>query len=81
MSVGTTVIAAVLSSHTVLGVNPVVAVPALVLGGIFYWDARNRSMETAELWGVLVVGLFVSSIPAGLVALVGYLGARPSRGV
>jgi hypothetical protein len=81
MVVDMTVVAVMLSNHTVLGVDPVVAMLALILGGLFYWDARNRSMETAELWGVLIVGLVLSSIPAGLVALVGYLGARPSRGV
>ena len=77
MSMGMTAVAVALTSHTTFGVNVALALPAIALGGIFYWDARNRSMETAELWGVLIAGLFVSSVVAGLVALVGYLGARP----
>jgi hypothetical protein len=68
-----------LSGHTVLGVEPTLAVLALVFGSALYWDARNRSMETAELWGVLIAGLWLTSIVAGLVAVVGYLGSRPAR--
>jgi hypothetical protein len=79
MLVGTTAVAVVLTAHAAFGVELALALPAVVLGGIFYWDARNRSMGTAEIWGVLIAGLFVSSVIAGIVALVGYLGARPDR--
>jgi len=68
-----------LSGHTVLGVEPTLAVLALVFGSLLYWDARSRSMETAELWGVLIAGLWLTSIVAGLVAVVGYLGTRPGK--
>ena len=43
--------ATVLTSHGALGVELALALPAIALGGICYWDARNRSMETAKLWG------------------------------
>lgn len=60
-----------------LDIRLTLAVPALVVGGICYWDARNRSMETAELWSVLLAGLLLTSVVAGLVGAVGYLAARP----
>lgn len=72
MTVGELSFAAVtLTGHTVLGVEPTLVVLAVVFGSVLYWDARNRSMETAELW--------LTSIVAGLVAVVGYLGTRPAR--
>ena len=62
-----------------VGIGLALFVVILVLGLVFYWDARNRSMDTAELWFVLIAGLTVASLPAGAVAIVGYLAARPSR--
>lgn len=66
------------TSNTFFGTTPALVALAVVLGSVLYWDAQNRSMETAKLWGVVIAGLCLTSAVAGLLAVAGYLASRPS---
>ena len=59
-----------------------IALPLALLGAAWiYRDARDRRMDTADMWAVgFVVGFLLVPVLGGLAVLAFYLGRRKRRG-